>query len=64
MFIPAAGYYSCSNIWTVGNGCNFWSSSLYTCSPEYAWYVYGDSDYIKIACTGRWYGFSVRPVLY
>ncbi|MBR4775770.1 MAG: hypothetical protein IK008_06700 [Bacteroidales bacterium] len=65
IFLPAAffllstdldfGYYGCDG--------NYWSSSLNTDDPSYAWGVSFDSDHVYMASFVRYHGFSVRPVL-
>jgi len=60
IFIPAAGY---DNGYSVGYcGC-YWSSSLFTDHPDYAYHLYFISgEVLSDYYTGRNAGFSVRPV--
>ena len=68
IFLPAAGRRYGSNIDYVGYDCNYWSLSLRTDEPSYAWAVtlssgnYFDSENVFRNCFGRYYGLSVRPV--
>ena len=60
IFLPAAGYYRGSHLYDAGSGGNYWSGSLGTDNPGYAYIlhfgVYGyDND--------RYLGQSVRPVV-
>ena len=63
IFLPAAGYRRGTCLNDAGSYGFYWSSSLYTGYPGYAWYVYfysdsvGGSNYYL-----RFYGQSVRPV--
>ena len=62
LFLPAAGYYEES--WWSGFDYfgNYWSSSLYTTNPNYAWLF----SFSRLECNmtheSRFYGHSVRPV--
>ena len=62
LFIPAAGFRGGSDISNVGSCCYLSSSSLNLYDPNYAYYLYFDSDYIGMHDNNRCYGFSVRPV--
>ena len=65
LFIPAAGYHSdkYSQSYSVGVGCELWSSNLYSKQPKHAYYLYIDSTGIcNINTYSRCFGFSVRPV--
>ena len=62
IFLPAAGYRNGTSLSGAGSSGYYWSSSLRTSNPDYAYYVrfyssdvYWDYDY-------RYYGFIVRPV--
>ena len=57
LFLPAGGMRYCDELIDVGNYGIYWSSSLYTDNPGYAWYFSSHSDY-----DGRYLGSSVRPV--
>ena len=62
IFLPAAGYrfdYYLSNVGTYGF---YWSSSLNTDYPNYAYYLYLSSSSVKKNNLSRYYGRSVRPV--
>ncbi len=62
IFLPAAGNYdtnSLNNLTTMGN---YWSSSLRTEPPNYAWYLYFNSGTCNVSDFYRFYGYSVRPV--
>ncbi len=58
IFLPATGYRNDGYLLLAGDLGNYWSSSLYTYNPYYAWYVNFNSDYYN----NRVYGQSVRPV--
>ena len=62
IFLPAAGYRYSGSLGRAGSCGFYWSSSLYTDSPYYAWYVSFSSDYVGRDDYGRYYGQSVRPV--
>ena len=62
LFLPAAGYRFYSNLVSAGSYGYYWSSSLYTGSPDYAWCLgFGSGDY-DMDDSGRDYGQPVRPV--
>ena len=63
IFLPAAGYRSNDDLLFAGNYAFYWSSSLYSDYPYYAWDVYFYSDYVGRNSYYRCYGLSVRPVL-
>ena len=63
IFLPAAGYRSVSSLDDAGNYGDYWSSSLYTGSPYYAYELYFNSDYVDRNNYDRYCGLSVRPVL-
>ena len=62
IFLPAAGYRDDSSLGNAGSYGNYWSSSLYTGYPDYAWGVYFNSSRVGRDSNKRYYGFSVRPV--
>ena len=64
IFLPAAGYRSDADLNRAGYYGSYWSSSLYTDYPNYAWYVYFNSDNVYRDGSYRYYGRSVRPVLF
>ncbi|MGM9782736.1 MAG: protein kinase [Paludibacteraceae bacterium] len=63
IFLPAAGYRDYDDLYRAGDDGYYWSSSLYTDSPGYAWRVYFDSGGVYRFIGDRYYGRSVRPVL-
>ncbi len=63
IFLPAAGYRYSDDLLDAGSYGDYWSSSLYTDSPDCAWFVYFRSDYVGRDVDGRHCGQSVRPVL-
>lgn len=63
IFLPAAGFRVDTNLEGAGSAGCYWSSSLYTSIPEYAWLVSFRSGYVNRYYDGyRYYGLSVRPV--
>lgn len=62
IFLPAAGYRDDTYIYSVGYDGIYWSSSLYTGYPRYAWYIGFDSDSVSWYYYYRFRGLSVRPV--
>ena len=63
IFLPAAGYCNESSLGSVGEECNYWSSSLDTGNPSNAWYLYLDMEIVSMYNdSDRYYGFSIRPV--
>ena len=62
IFLPAAGFRGGSLLNNVGSSGYYWSSSLYTDCPYFAW-VFFFSDFVKNRYyDNRYCGFSVRPV--
>ena len=61
LFLPAAGYRCDGSLWHAGSYGDYWSSSLYTERPNFAWdfYFTGICDLDNYY---RDYGFTVRPV--
>ena len=62
LFLPAAGCRYISSLDGAGNFGYYWSSSLYTGSPHFAWSFYFGSDNYGVYLYYRYYGHSVRPV--
>lgn len=62
IFLPAVGYRYDSSLYGEGRYGYYWSSSLYTGYPYYAWYVRLDSGSVGRNYYLRYDGFSVRPV--
>ena len=62
IFLPAAGYRDDSSLYYAGSNGNYWSSSLYSDYPGYAWLVFSYSSYVGRSSGNRSCGFSVRPV--
>ena len=63
IFLPAAGYRDDDGLNGAGGYGFYWSGSLYTDSPDGAWYVCFDSDDVAVGGNYRYYGLSVRPVV-
>ena len=61
IFLPAAGYRRDSSLNGAGGYGDYWSSSLYTGSPYYAWRLSFSSS-CGLGGLSRFYGQSVRPV--
>ena len=64
IFLPAAGYRFDGSLDDAGNNGGYWSSSLGTDNPRYAWLVYFDSNNVGRDFSDRYGGLSVRPVLF
>ena len=62
IFLPAAGYRCGTRLDYAGSHGSYWSSSLTTDDPDYAWLVSFDSDYVIRRDFDRYFGLSVRPV--
>ena len=64
LFLPAAGYRRWDGeLDSAGSHGGYWSSSLYTDRPYYAWYFYfGSGFYHMYYGGGRLQGWSVRAV--
>ena len=62
LFLPAAGYRYNSSLYDAGSGGYYWSSSLYTDYPHYAWRFYFCSDGYDMLDGYRYCGRSVRGV--
>ena len=63
IFLPAAGYRVDDYLYNAGSYGLYWSSSLNTDSPDYAWYVNFYSDNVGRNYICRYLGRSVRPVV-
>ncbi|MBR5725488.1 MAG: hypothetical protein IKX56_02005 [Muribaculaceae bacterium] len=61
LFLPAAGDCSYSSLYDAGRNMYYWSSSLRTDNPSYAWthFYHTTSGYHNAS---RYYGRSIRPV--
>ncbi|MEE1089920.1 MAG: hypothetical protein UH103_00690 [Paludibacteraceae bacterium] len=62
IFLPAAGRMDEGVFYRAGSLGDYWSSSLYTDYPSYAYNVYLDLDFVVLGSSPRNYGQSVRPV--
>ena len=62
LFLPAAGYRWFEEFGCVGSESNYWSSSLYTDNPSYAWGFYTSSGGCSLHEGSRENGQSVRAV--
>ena len=60
--LPAAGSRYNSRLIGAGSRGDYWSSSLHTGNPYYAWELYFSSDSCRMYDDNRYYGQSVRPV--
>ena len=63
LFLPAAGYRWGGELLDAGSYGYYWSSSLSTDYPHYAWYLGFSSGGTSVISNLRDFGFSVRPVL-
>lgn len=62
IFLPASGNRLNASLFDTGSGGYYWSSSLSTDNPSFAWIVLFDSDGVSRDSYYRCGGFSVRPV--
>ena len=63
IFLPAAGCMYYSSLDNAGSYGFYWSSSLNSNDPVYAYNVYFNSDYVgRGSSFYRYYGFTMRPV--
>ena len=62
IFLPAAGYRYVSSLNDAGSLGYYWSSSLYTDNPNFAYSLFFGSSDVVWYIIDRYYGFSVRPV--
>ncbi|MGN0186419.1 MAG: hypothetical protein ACI392_01560 [Paludibacteraceae bacterium] len=64
IFLPAAGYRYDDDLRRAGSNGRYWSSSLYSDYPDFAWDLYFTSGSVYRNDDYRYYGQSVRPVLF
>ena len=62
LFLPAAGFPWDGELSDAGSSGFYWSSSLYTDYPYYAWYLCFGSGSTSVDISSRDFGFSVRPI--
>ncbi len=62
IFLPAAGYYSGTELHDCGEYGFYWASSPYSSDDRYAEEIYFDSGDYSRSYRGRFLGHSVRPV--
>ncbi len=62
IFLPAAGIMDGGTLSVAGSYGDYWSSSLYTDGPDYAYHVGFVSGYVNWHYGDRYFGLSVRPV--
>ena len=62
IFLPAAGYRYDVDLARAGSDGYYWSSSLNTDYPNFAYFVDFSSGYVGRGYLTRYYGRSVRPV--
>lgn len=62
IFLPAAGLRSYDCLDYEGSSGDYWSSSLNSGGPRYAWYVCFHSDNVGSYSSLCYFGLSVRPV--
>ena len=63
LFLPAAGVCGGTGLNGVGDFGHYWSRSVSSGNPNYAWYLYFEDGDQCMVCDNRCYGRSVRPVL-
>jgi len=63
IFLPAAGFCNDFDLGYVSVEGRYWSSSLDTGNPNGAYSLYFDHETVITHYGGRYYGFSVRPVI-
>ena len=61
IFLPAAGYYSGTQKLDAGSKGLYWSSSLHTIMPFYAWHLVVGAQPV-VEATARNFGMSIRAV--
>ena len=62
LFLPAAGYLWGSSLKEAGSNGSYWSSSLVTDHPDYAFCFVFDSSKLRLSDASRVDGFPVRAV--
>ena len=62
LFLPAAGLRWNGLLYDVGSFGHFWSRTLYSSSPCYAYIMGSDLSLVYWTCIERNYGLTVRPV--
>lgn len=62
IFLPAASHRFNSDLFSAGSYGDYWSSSLSTDGPYYAYELYFLSDRVYVSDVNRCCGLSVRPV--
>ena len=62
IFLPAAGSRWDSSLYRAGSHSDYWSSSLDTDYPYYAWFFNINSEYQDLGGSWRYFGLSVRAV--
>lgn len=63
LFLPATGYGAGDQLFCFGSSGHYWSSSLYTGDPRYAWSLFFDDEDFDIDQDDmRYLGLSIRPV--
>jgi uncharacterized protein (TIGR02145 family) len=63
IFLPATGRRYGSSVHSAGADGYYWSSSLRTDSPDFAWYLFFSSSFFSTRNDYRCSGRSVRPVI-
>ena len=62
LFLPATGYRGESSIYQAGKSDNYWSRTLYSNTPSYAYYLNYNMGSCYTSYRNRSYGYSVRAV--
>lgn len=62
IFLPAAGFCGGTDLDDAGVYGLYWSRSVYSYNPYYAWYLYFEDGDQFMSPSGRYDGLSVRPV--
>ena len=58
-YLPALGYYSSGQLYSVGDNANYWSSSAHPWSSDNAYFLYFRSGNAGVSYGARPYGFRV-----